>query len=84
MKKHRDLVNYGLLALIVGAICLNGGLLINNVLNERYDIAVLNAVGLALVLVALSMAIQTFHQCREIDRLEAQINAIDTMMQRMG
>lgn len=84
MKKHRDLVNYGLLALIVGAICLNGGLLINNVLNERFDIAVLNAIGLALVLVALSMAIQTFHRCREIDRLEAQINAIDTMMQRMG
>ena len=80
MKKHRDLVNYGLLALIVGAICLNGGLLIN----ERYGIAVLNAVGLALVLVALPMAIQTIHRCREIDRLEAQIDAIDTMMQRMG
>lgn len=70
--------------MIIGAICLNGGLLINNVLNERYGIAVLNAVGLALVLVALPMAIQTIHRCREIDRLEAQINAIDTMMQRMG
>jgi uncharacterized membrane protein YqgA involved in biofilm formation len=83
MKRH-DCINYGLFILIIGAICLNGGLLINNVLNERYGIAVLNAVGLALVLVALSMAIQTFHRCREIDRLEAQIDAIDTMMQRMG
>lgn len=82
--KRRDWINYGLLGMITGVVGFNGGLLINNVLNERFDIAVLNAIGLALVLVALSMAIQTFHQCREIDRLEAQIDAIDTMIQRMG
>jgi uncharacterized membrane protein YqgA involved in biofilm formation len=80
---RRDLVNYGLLALIVGATCLNGGLLVSNVLNNRYNFAVLNAIGLTIVLLALPMVIQTIYWCREIDQIQAHIDEINQIIQRM-
>lgn len=78
--KRRDCINYGLFILIIGAICLNGGLLINNILNERFDIAALNGIGLVVSLIALSMMFQTIRRYHEIDQIEMKVNEIDRLI----
>ena len=78
--KRRDCINYGLFILIIGAICLNGWLLIINILNGYYDIAALNGIGLVVSLIALSMMFQTIRRYHEIDQIEMKVNEIDRLI----
>ena len=81
---RRDLVNYGFAVLDIGVVLLNGGLLVYNVLNANYVIALFNGMGLMIGLVALNMMIQVIQRCKRIDQIQEKINEIDRMIQQMG